>query len=113
MARLRRAGAPWRLLAHERIAGQRVTGQAHHIGIPGTEFDELVVGRWIHIEQMDTGKWWMNIAGVTVWVRADRDGRPTSVDVYGPGDYAEAVEGCEYYLTWHEDPKPKQRRETQ
>lgn len=98
--RLRRAGAPWRVLAHERIPGQRITGEAHDIAVPGTEFDELVVGKWCHIEQMDTGRWWMDIGGVTLWVRADRDGRPVSVDVYGPNDYAEPIEGCAYTLTW-------------
>ena len=70
--------------------------------LAGTEFDELVIGRWIHLEQMDTGRWWMNIGGVTVWVKADRDGRPVSVDVYGPHDYASPVPGCEYSVTWRE-----------
>lgn len=70
--------------------------------LAGTEFDELVVGRWIHVEQMGTGYWWMNIGGVTVHVRADRDGRPKHVMVHGPDDYAGAVEGCEYELVWTE-----------
>jgi hypothetical protein len=47
-----------------------------------TEFDELVVGQWIHVEAMDTGTWWMNVGGVTLWVKADRDGKPLSVAVY-------------------------------
>lgn len=68
--------------------------------LEGTEFDELAVGRWIHLEQMDAGKWWMNVGGVTVNVTADRDGRPKVVDVYGPGDYDDAAEGCRYSLTW-------------
>lgn len=127
MARLRRAGTPWRILVHRVVGGGRSdlaydvasdkrtredSDCYRHIELPGTEFDELVVGKWIHIEQMDTGKWWMSIGGVVIWVRADRDGRPTSVDVYGPNAYAEAVEGCEYYLIWDEDPEPKQRKET-
>ena len=106
---LRRAGARWRLLVHE------PGGVSHHVAhdpafggfvfdaeslknheLPGTEFDELVVGRWLHIEQQDTGTWWMNIGGVTVWVRADREGRPRSVDVYGPGDYADPEPGVVY-----------------
>lgn len=70
--------------------------------LPGTEFDELVIGRWIHLEQMDTGYWWMNIGGVTIQVRADRDGRPRHVTVYGPGDYAEPVPGVTYECAWTE-----------
>jgi hypothetical protein len=79
-------------------------GPAHDLTsytvLEGTEFDELVVGQWIHLEQMDTGSWWMNVGGVTVNIRADRDGRPRLVDVYGPGDYAEAYPGCRYSITW-------------
>lgn len=71
--------------------------------LSGTEFDELVVGQFFHIEQMDTGYWWMNIGGVTVHVRADRDGRPKHVMVHGPEDYAAPVEGCEYELVWRKD----------
>ena len=74
-----------------------------HTVLEGTEFDELVVGKWIHLEQMDTGKWWMNVGGVTVNVTADRDGRPKCVDVYGPGDYGMPVEGCKYSLMWSAD----------
>jgi hypothetical protein len=97
--RVRRAGGRWRLLAHEALP-HGASGQAHRVEIPGAEFDELVVGRWIHIEQMDTGFWWMNIGGVTVHVKADRDGRPTHVMVHGPGDYAGPVEGCTYEVVW-------------
>lgn len=66
----------------------------------GTEFDELVVGRWIHVEAMDSTVWWMNVGGVTINVTVDRDGRPKVVDVFGPGDYGEPVPGCKYVLTW-------------
>lgn len=113
---LRRAGGRWRVLAHER-GGEQLS---HHVGhdarygggdgkdtehsrhhvLPDTEFDELVVGRWLHVEQMDTGTWWMNVGGVTVWVTADRDGRPKDVQVYGPGDYDNRREGCAYGLMW-------------
>jgi hypothetical protein len=68
--------------------------------LSGTEFDELVVGNFLHVEQMDTGLWWSNIGGITLWVRVDRDGRPKHVTVYGPGDYAGEVEGCGYELVW-------------
>lgn len=50
----------------------------------------------------------MNIGGVTVWVKADRDGKPIQVDVFGPEDYAGPVEGCKYTCTWTES-KPEGR----
>lgn len=121
--RLRRPGSPWRILVHEwlgRAAGQPLYGRAHHVSsdrrfgggqgldtewsrhieLPNTEFDELVIARWLHLECMDSGVWWMDIGGVTVLVTADRDGRPKRVSVFGPGDYADPVPGCEYALTW-------------
>lgn len=126
----RRAGTPWRILVHEWLGGRRGDepryGTAHHITsnrlfgrptqgndpdtetsktieLPGTEFDELVIGRWIHLEQKDSGVWWMWVGGVVIWVRADRDGRPTSVSVYGPGAYDDPVDGCNYELTWTDE----------
>lgn len=75
-------------------------GLSQTIVLPGTEFDELVIGHWIHLEQMNASQWWMNIGGVTVWVTADRDGRPRRVSVYGPNDYDAPVDGCAYDLKW-------------
>jgi hypothetical protein len=114
--RLRRAGASWRLLVHEpRGLSHGVSPKAkadsehyRHHRIEGTEFDELVVGRFLHIEQQDTGLWWMSIAGVVVHVSADRDGRPTRVSVAGPGDYDGALEGVEYELVWSRDTGAKE-----
>lgn len=129
-ARYRRAGARWRLLVHNMAPGgangvarhfqshpdtrrarldnpdkQRRMDEIHAQHsvtdiVPDAEFDELVVGRWLHVEQMGTGRWWMNIGGVTVHVDADRDGRPTHVMVYGPGDYDTPVVGCRYECAW-------------
>jgi hypothetical protein len=134
----RRAGAYWRLLVHGvPEVGQRMFGPAHNVYsherdvkqhqktgewlgdyptkdeetvtfLPGTEFDELVVGHWIHIEGMDTGYWWMNIGGVTVHVTADRDGHPKRVRVDMPGFYDEPVDGCAYLLNDEEfEPPPR------
>lgn len=118
MTRLRAAGARWRLLVHEPSGRSHDVTSAparraaltarlgtdpdltRHTVLPGTEFDELVVGTWIHLEQMDVGRWWMNIGGVTVHVRADRDGRPRHVTVHGPGDYDDPHPGCTYQLDW-------------
>lgn len=108
--KLRRAGSPWRLLVHEPDGiSHHVTDQpgrddtefsrTHHL--PGTEFDELVVGNWLHLEQLDAHLWWMNIGGVTIHVRADRDGKPTRVSVHGPLDYVgETTPGVSYECTW-------------
>lgn len=98
--RLRRAGSPWRLLVHE----SGPAGVSHHVTnrptyggsvlpdseqrethvLTATEFDELAVGRWLHVEQMEAGRWWANIGGVTMRIEVDRDGRPRSVEVIGP-----------------------------
>lgn len=119
MSRIRRAGIRWRLLVHEwagkDASGGPEYGTAHHVTsnpgpggpdgehswthvLPGTEFDELVVGSFLHIEQLGTGIWWMNIGGLTVHVSADRDGRPRNVSVHMPGHFDEATEGCVYRL---------------
>lgn len=106
---LRRAGARWRLLVHQIKGGYGVHShhiepnpepdrhtspfRTHHELPSDTEFDELVVGRWLHIEQMDTQTWWMNIGGLVVHVTADRDGRPRAVRV----DLEDPVDGCDYH----------------
>lgn len=96
ISRVRRAGSRWRVLVHD-YAGGGYYGKSHDIrgGMPyrgeqpseyedwhqfeGTEFDELVVGRWIHVEQMSAGSFWMDISGVVIDVQVDRDGRPKHV----------------------------------
>jgi hypothetical protein len=70
------------------------------VATPGVGFDELVVDAWLHVEQQDAHQWWMNIAGVTVHVCVDRDGKPTRVTVDGPDDYDAPVPGCAYELRW-------------
>ena len=89
-----------RRLSEMKPGMEPLTDDTSYTVCEGTEFDELVVGRWIHIEQMDSTVWWLNIGGITVNVTVDRDGRPKVVDVYGPGDYGEPVPGCKYMLTW-------------
>lgn len=126
---IRRAGAKWRVLVHEMLAGGK-SGSSHHFGsivedknetiecsdgtfysrgtkLDGYDLDEVVVGRFLHLEQKNVGLYWLNVGGVTIWIRADRDGRPTAVDVYGPSDYDGPVEGCEYHLTWSDDSPPR------
>ncbi len=114
--RLRRPGSSWRLLVHgydrDATTGRWVQGPSYDVtsdpdetgreGQPSpivlemTEFDELVVGQAIHIEQMDERRWWMSIGGVHLTLTIDRDGRPTSVFSEGAVD---PREGCTYDLT--------------
>lgn len=117
---LRRAGAKWRILVHEWVggAGPRY-GMSHSVAsderfgghvqnceewrnhtLPYTELDEIVVGRWLHLEQQDAGRWWLNVGGVTLHIRADCDGKPLAVSVHGPGCHSLPVEGCTYELEW-------------
>jgi hypothetical protein len=84
-------------------ANRRATeeaGLSETINLPGTEFDELVIGHWIHLEQMNASQWWINVGHVVLWVTVDRDGRPREVQVYGPGAYDDPYPGCKYHLTW-------------
>lgn len=112
------AGARWRILVHERYPRRQsdgtLYGTAHSIAstpdlagsegehktvhvFAGTEFDEVVVGSFLHAEQTDASGWWVNVGGITLDVVAGRDGRPRKVVVHGPeGD----VPGCEYVLDW-------------
>lgn len=117
---LRRAGAVWRLLAHrhptdgagndfsfhvqsDRVKDRDDTEWSSTTVLERTELDEVVAGRWLHLEAMDTGVWWMSVGGVVLWVEADRDGNPKSVSVYGPGCYEDPVQGVDYHLTWGAD----------
>lgn len=72
---------------------------------PPSVFDELVVDRWLHVEQQNRSQWWMNISGVTVWVTVDRDGRAEKVTVYGPHDYDGPRDGCWYECKWTDPPE--------
>lgn len=123
----RRAGSPWRILVHSmephgmsgdswNVASDSTFGggdgrdtsvehegrtyHQRHIELPNTDFDELVISRIAHIEQLDVGVYWMSIAGITITVTADRDGNPTHVMVEGPGANDDPVEGCTYELAW-------------
>jgi len=121
--RLRRAGSPWRLLVHEPGpdgTSHDVTNRPTYGGtalpntdrrrthvLAATEFDELAVGRWLHVEQMEAGRWWMNIGGVTVWIEADRDGRPRNIAITGPAVHDTAAPECTYELNWNQPAPPQ------
>lgn len=121
MTRIRRAGSRWRLLVHQMLPGggsgdsvhlksdagfgctvtlDGVTTEHRVAVLDGYDLDEVVAGRWLHVEQMDVGVYRVEVGGVVVSVAADRDGRPLRVTVYGPDDDADPVEGCTYTLRW-------------
>ena len=107
------AGGKWRILVHDRLArrtggilydtsrsiasSRKMAGEdgPHKVTavLEDTEFDELVVGSWLHTEQMGEGSWWLDIGGLVVNVQADRDGRPRMVTAE-----LEPVEGVTYKL---------------
>lgn len=74
-------GYQWRILAH-RDEHSRVT-----LANDG-RFDELVLDRWLHIEQMSERAWWMRIGDAYVWVEVSQSGNARSVWIrrgeYGP-----------------------------
>lgn len=67
--------------------------------LAGTEFDELVVGDAIRIEQLDASLWFVDIGGLSMDVTIDRDGRPRKVFVREP----EPVEGCRVEFEGEQD----------
>ena len=107
------AGGMWRLLVHDRLArkaGGILYGTSRSIAssrklagedgphmvttvLENAEFDELVVGSAIHLEQMGEGAWWLNLGGLIVNMQIDRDGRPRMVMAE-----LEPVEGVEYRM---------------
>jgi hypothetical protein len=69
--------------------------------LTATEFDELAVGRWLHIEQMDSGHWWLNVGGVTMHIEVDPDGRPRNVEITGPDVSVDTAPECAYRIAWN------------
>ena len=63
----------WRALAQGRKGSAQIDCADH----PGVEFDELFLGRWMHLEAMDRGVWWMSIGGYHIWVRVTKKGKVT------------------------------------
>jgi len=61
-----------------------------------TFVDEVVVGDWFHLEAMNRKEWWINIAGVTVWVTLRKDGSVKEVRTYEAGDYDTKRDGVRY-----------------
>jgi len=60
-------GARWRLLAQNNGQSLEITDQ----GL----FDELVVDDWLHIEKLDTNRWWMRLGDADIQVEIGEGGR--------------------------------------
>jgi len=91
--RQRQPGMRWRFLAHHRTPagyGDPIDIRDHHYG--PSQFDELVVDQWLHIEQMSKHWWWMDVGGVQINVRINNAGNPVRVSVQD----VERVDGCRY-----------------
>ena len=59
-------GRVWRVLAHYRKTSERFD---HRFAAKDRiEFDELVVGDWLHLEQMGNREWWARIGEVHLWI---------------------------------------------
>jgi hypothetical protein len=63
----KRPGGSWRLLARD---GDRNV-EAENDGV----FDELVVDRWLHLEQMTEDTWWMRVGDSRVDIQVLPTGR--------------------------------------
>jgi hypothetical protein len=87
----RASGARWRVSAYAWNRQTRMFGNSFEAGslvdtpddpwrtsvpTPDMEVDEVVIGRWLHLEQMNSRDWWLNVAGVVLNIRVDREGRP-------------------------------------
>lgn len=64
-----------------------------------TVVDEVVIDDWFHLEAQSSRSYWMNIAGVVVWVYMDKGGSVSGVDVYEAGEYDEPRDGVKYRVT--------------
>ena len=92
-------GRRWRILAQNDEGGsvelyspeyaeeEKARGRHVHSAPISTEFDELVIDNWLHLEQMDHGHWWMRLGDAYILVTAHEDGTAT-VNITR-GEYAE------------------------
>jgi len=77
--------------------------QDYIVATDHTFVDEVVVDDWFHLEAMNRKEYWMNIAGVTVWVTLRKDGSVKEVRVYEAGDYDTKRDGVKYVMEEAQD----------
>lgn len=71
-------GLTWRILAWNRRGHtqSRRTIDLSFVPAQKVEFDELVVGDWLHIEQMDDRRYWMRVGDYRIDVFIPAKGKP-------------------------------------
>ncbi len=62
-------GSNWRTLV-ELDNGQKIGCKGNGDSV----FDELVIDSFLHVEQMNTNQWWMQVGDAAIWVTIDRKG---------------------------------------
>jgi hypothetical protein len=73
MAKRFRPGKSWRVLAqtsNERAEMRNVS-----------EFDELVVDQWLHVERMTNSEWWLQVGDARICVTVGNDGKAKKVTI--------------------------------
>lgn len=66
-------GKQWRILAHDLDPAQPTTVDVQGDG--KTVFDELVIDKFFHLEQMDDSFWWMRVGEATFHILVDAQGK--------------------------------------
>jgi hypothetical protein len=69
-------GACWRVLAIDGATRTPVV-EAQNQGL----FDELVLERTLHLEQMDDHTWWLQLGEAHVWITIGEDGYATKITI--------------------------------
>lgn len=59
----------------------KIRDYATSIPVENTEVDEIFIDSWFHLEAMDRGVYWLNVAGIVLTVSVDKKGKPTLVTV--------------------------------
>jgi len=68
-------GGKWRLSFQTGGASQQISDAG--------EVDEVVLGKWLHVENLDRDVWWVRVGDMRMDVRIDEHGNAT-VSVEGP-----------------------------
>lgn len=98
-----RPGSHWRILAHELDGssyGEPIEDDHEHRG--PSEFDELVVDEWLHLEQLDKRLWYMRLGPLLIHVTVGERGRAKQVSVTCDEDGYEHTDDMDSY-SWRSD----------
>jgi hypothetical protein len=85
-------GASWRVSSRHPRHG--FGGGASSIDHPGSIIDEVVIDGWLHLEQMDTRRWWMRVGDLHINVHLRTDGSTrVSAGIDGGADLLQDHDG--------------------